>query len=468
MNARGKSSAGGTLLLILLDTVMLATAFVLAYSLRLTGQEQQDLSGLARYLGFLGVQVGITLFVFFFSRLYHVVREMSRFDLFASIGGGVSIGVLLAVGVSQLLFRGSAFEVDLPRLMLVYIWILDIVLVTLGRLAHQVISTSLYRRGIGSQRVLILGTGEVGQMICQKIQGSPQLGYKVVGFADGAADGAPILGVPTVGSYEDLPALIERHKVDEVVIALTETSRGDIIRLISMCDRGSVGIKIFPDLFQLITAEVTVGDLAGLPLLTVRDIALRGWKLSLKRAMDVMGSAAALVMVSPCMVATALAIWLESPGPVFYVQERMGMDAKPFGILKFRSMRLDAEANGPGWTVENDPRVTRVGRIIRRFSIDEFPQFINVLLGDMSLVGPRPERPVYVEQFRQQIPRYMERHREKAGLTGWAQINGLRGDTSIAERTKYDLWYVEHWSFWLDIKILLRTAVRFFRDPNAY
>ena len=457
MNTRGKSSAGGTLLLLLLDTVMLATAFVLAYSLRLTGPEQQGISALPQFLGFLGVQVGITLFVFFFSRLYHVVREMSRFDLLASIGGGVSIGILLAVGVSQLLFLGSTFEVDLPRLMLVYMWILDIVLVMLGRLVRQAISTALYRRGIGSQRVLILGTGEVGQMICQKIQGSPQLGYKVVGFADGPADGPPILGVPMVGSYEDLPALIERHKVDEVVIALTETSRRDIIRLISMCDRGSVGIKIFPDLFQLITAEVTVGDLAGLPLLTVRDIALRGWKLSLKRAMDVAGSAAALVVVSPCMVATALAIWLESPGPVFYVQERMGMDARPFGILKFRSMRLDAEANGPGWTVENDPRITRVGRFIRRFSIDEFPQFINVLLGDMSLVGPRPERPVYVEQFRQQIPRYMERHREKAGLTGWAQVNGLRGDTSIPERTKYDLWYVEHWSFWLDIKILLRT-----------
>jgi exopolysaccharide biosynthesis polyprenyl glycosylphosphotransferase len=167
---------------------------------------------------------------------------------------------------------------------------------------------------------------------------------------------------------------------------------------------------------------------------------------------------------------TALLIKLESPGPVFYVQERMGLDARPFKIIKFRSMRRDAEADGPGWTVESDPRRTRLGTFLRRFNIDELPQLVNVLVGDMSLVGPRPERPVYVEQFRQIIPRYMDRHREKAGITGWAQVNGLRGDTSIVERTKYDLWYIENWSLALDIKILLRTVVQWLlgTNENAY
>jgi exopolysaccharide biosynthesis polyprenyl glycosylphosphotransferase len=168
------------------------------------------------------------------------------------------------------------------------------------------------------------------------------------------------------------------------------------------------------------------------------------------------------------MMLTALAIKLDSPGPVFFVQERTGLDAKPFLMLKFRSMRQDAEANGPGWTTKDDPRRTRIGKLIRRTSIDEFPQFINVLRGDMSLVGPRPEQPAYVEEFRQSIPRYMDRHREKAGITGWAQINGLRGDTSIAERTKYDLWYIENWSLWLDFKILLRQSFRFFIDRSGY
>jgi exopolysaccharide biosynthesis polyprenyl glycosylphosphotransferase len=185
--------------------------------------------------------------------------------------------------------------------------------------------------------------------------------------------------------------------------------------------------------------------------------------------MDMLGSAILLVTASPVMLFLALLIKLDSPGSVFYTQERMGLDGKSFHILKFRSMRVDAEdGNSPGWTTPDDKRVTRLGAFIRRFSIDETPQFINVLLGDMSLVGPRPERPVYVEQFRQSIPRYMERHREKAGLTGWAQINGLRGDTSIIERTKYDLWYIENWSILLDLKIILRTAMKIFFDKNAY
>jgi exopolysaccharide biosynthesis polyprenyl glycosylphosphotransferase len=213
---------------------------------------------------------------------------------------------------------------------------------------------------------------------------------------------------------------------------------------------------------------VTISDLGGLPLLTIRDVALRGWKLTLKRLVDVAGSSLALLFISPLMMLVAFLVKLDSPGPVFFAQERMGLDAKPFKVLKFRSMRQDAEVNGPGWTTKDDPRRTRIGAFIRKTSIDELPQFINVLMGDMSLVGPRPEQPAYVEKFRQSIPRYMDRHREKAGLTGWAQINGLRGDTSIVERTKYDLWYIENWSLWLDFKILLRTAFKIFTDKTAY
>jgi exopolysaccharide biosynthesis polyprenyl glycosylphosphotransferase len=176
-----------------------------------------------------------------------------------------------------------------------------------------------------------------------------------------------------------------------------------------------------------------------------------------KRWLDITVSAALLVLFAPLMLAIAILIKLDSPGPVFYTQLRMGLDARPFEILKFRTMRTDAEMNGPGWTVKDDPRKTRLGAFLRRFHVDEMPQFINVLLGDMSIVGPRPERPVFVEQFRRLVPRYMERHQEKAGITGWAQVNGLRGDTSIIERTKYDLYYIENWSLLFDIKIILRT-----------
>ena len=274
--------------------------------------------------------------------------------------------------------------------------------------------------------------------------------------------------MPVLGGVDDIPDIIEEHEIEEVIIGLPELPHQELLAIIARCERGQVGIKIFPDLFQIIATELSIGDLGGLPLLSVRDVALRGWKLTLKRAVDLVGSAVGLVLLSPFLMLTALIIKLDSPGPVFYAQERMGLDAKPFWCLKFRSMRTDAERDGPGWTTEGDPRVTRLGKLIRRLSIDELPQLINVFIGEMSLVGPRPERPVYVEQFRRSIPRYMDRHREKAGMTGWAQVNGLRGDTSIAERTKYDLWYIENWSLWLDFRIILRTfSAIFWGSPRV-
>jgi exopolysaccharide biosynthesis polyprenyl glycosylphosphotransferase len=201
-------------------------------------------------------------------------------------------------------------------------------------------------------------------------------------------------------------------------------------------------------------------------MLTVRDVALRGWNLTLKRMMDIVTSAILLVAASPIMMLVSLLIKLDSEGPVFFVQERVGLDGQPFPMIKFRTMRRDAEALSD-WTVKDDPRRTPLGAWLRRLSIDEIPQFINVLIGDMSVVGPRPEQPKYVEEFQKKIPRYRERHREKAGITGWAVINGLRGDTSIEERTKYDLWYIENWSIWLDVKIMVRTALRIFFDKSA-
>jgi Undecaprenyl-phosphate glucose phosphotransferase len=316
-------------------------------------------------------------------------------------------------------------------------------------------------------RVIVVGSGDIGQMILQKLLHSPGMGYRVVGVVNGRAH-TSLHGVPMLGTVDQLPDLIVTHDIDEVIIGEPEATHQHLLRLIALCERGGAEIKIFPDVFQILASEMSIGDLNGLPLLNVRDVALRGWRLGLKRAMDVVGSAVGLIVLSPFLLLLAVLIKLDSPGPVFYAQARMGLDAQPFWCLKFRSMCQDAEHDGPGWTVKDDPRCTRIGAFLRRTNLDELPQLINVLLGEMSLVGPRPERPVYVEQFRRSIPRYMERHREKAGLTGWAQVNDLRGDTSIAERTKYDLWYIENWSLMLDIKILLRTLLRFGSERNAY
>ena len=317
--------------------------------------------------------------------------------------------------------------------------------------------------------MIIVGEGDLAQLVIQKVRGSPFLGYDVVGLvtrrpaAEDAIEGLPVLGRPA-----DLPDLIEKYHVDGIIIALTEIPDEERVELISLCHHEGVNIKVFAGLFDIMATGVTIDDLGGLPLLNIRDVALRGWNMSFKRIMDVVGSALILIVTSPVMLLLAILIKLDSPGPTFFIQERMGLDAKPFPVIKFRSMRKDAEAQGAGWTVKDDPRKTRLGTLLRKYSLDEFPQFINVLLGDMSLVGPRPEQPAFVDQFRRQIPRYMDRHHEKAGVTGWAQVNGLRGDTSISERTKYDLWYIENWSIWLDIKIIIRTIFGGFIDRNGY
>ncbi len=450
---------------ILLDAVLAALSFYGAFRLRLLTPHPGMSDLFAPYAPMLVTYVAILLTTLAFNRMYRHKRTSQPLDEAYVIAAAVTLSLLLALAIMSLIYKESF---NYQRRMLAYAWGLSILSLTLGRVILGSVQRALQARGVGADRVLIVGTGEVGRMILQKIVQQPELGYRVVGFVATNGSQRNVMGVPVLGRPADLPRLIDEHKVDEVIIALPEASHQEIVNLIALCEREKVSIRVFPDVFQIMASEISIGDLGGLPLLTVRDVAMRGWRLVAKRAMDIVGATIGLILLSPIMLLTAIAIKLESPGPVFYVQERMGLDARPFKMLKFRSMYVDAEKDGPGWTRPNDPRVTRVGRIIRKYSIDELPQFINVLMGDMSLVGPRPERPVYVEQFRQYIPRYMERHREKAGITGWAQVNGLRGDTSIAERTKYDLWYIENWSLWLDIKIIIRTIFRIFRDRNAY
>ena len=451
--------------LITMDTFMTILAFLLAHRLRLA-TAGDSVGPLVNYLPILPLQVASVLIVFLMQRLYYRRHNAPYLDEFYTLFGAVSIATLMSVAFTSLLFRD---QIDYHRWMMIYLWALTLLLVTLGRILVTRALRLLQARGIGQGRVLLIGTGDAGRMILQKILHTPNLGYHIVGVVDSNVSAAPVEAVPLLGTPADIPQIIEDYRVDEVIVALPEASHQEILGIVSMCEREKVSIRVFPDVFQIMANEVSISDFGGLPLLTVRDVALRGWKLALKRTVDVVGASLTLLFISPVMMLTALLIKLESPGPVFYVQERMGLDAKPFPMLKFRSMRADAETNGPGWTVKNDPHRTRFGAIIRRISLDELPQFINVLVGDMSLVGPRPERPVYVEQFRQRIPRYMDRHREKAGLTGWAQVNGLRGDTSVVERTKYDVWYIENWSLALDFKIMIQTVLNAARrNNNAY
>lgn len=458
-----------------IDIAMLALAFWLGYVLRpilplaATPDEFPDF---VRYVPTLVLHIGVIVFVFYFSRMYHMPRRFSRIDQAREVLIKVTVGAFIVNGIQSILFKNTLFDpVDYPRSMFFYVWIWSVVLVILGRELHRILQNWARRRGWASDNLLIIGSGKITHDIIQKVRAQDDLGYNIVGLIDGnMRANERFAGVPILGTQADIPALIDAYAVEQVIIADPDVQRDQLVDWVTMCQRGSVDIKVYPDMFAYMAGNLGVDDLDGMPLITVRDVALRGWRLSLKRAMDIFGSAVGLILMSPLLLLTALIIKLESPGSVFYTQERMGLDGRPFHMIKFRSMRQDAEKSGAGWTVKDDPRVTRLGKFMRRTSWDELPQLINVLVGQMSLVGPRPERPVYVQEFRSRIPRYMERHREKAGMTGWAQVNGLRGDTSIAERTAYDLWYVENWSIWLDITIIIRTVFNILlrRDENAY
>jgi exopolysaccharide biosynthesis polyprenyl glycosylphosphotransferase len=458
--------------LFLLDAILITAGLLLAwwvperfnlFELR----SDVNISGLGWAMG---IGVVAMLATFSIAGMYRLGRGTSRVDEFYKICTHLTLGAIFGLTAAVLILGP---DVVISRRVVILGWFAAIVLVTVGRLMHGSLVGSLRSRGLAMRRLLIVGTQPTGRLILENIQGTPQLGYEVVGFLEHEhSDERPreFAGLPVYGTTSRIAEVARRHEVDEIIIAPEGVGHNDLLDLVYQLMDQPVNIKIYPDTFRLITKdELSISDLGGMPMVTVRNVGLRAWDRSLKRAMDVMVSGAVVVLMSPLLLLLALLVKLDSRGPVFFVQERVGHDGVPFNLLKFRSMPVNAEQEtGPIFARPDDPRPTRLGRFMRRYSLDELPQFINVFLGEMSVVGPRPERPHFVEQFRQTIPRYMARHREKAGITGWAQVNGLRGDTSIEERTRYDLYYVENWSPLFDIKIMVKTLILIFRDQNAY
>lgn len=461
------------ILLFMSDIFTLSMAFAMAYFTRIAlplFPTPDSPPPLVSYIPVMALNAVVIIMMFYFNRLYHQRRTYSRFDLMRNVAGVVSLGTVLVYGIQELFFRNTFLYQSYPRSLFVYVWFFSVIFAALGREIYRVLMFRLRKQGIANDNLLLVGTGRVARDIIGKVRNSPELGYNIVGVVTTPDDHqGKMLGFPVIGNYPDLPKLIDDFSVHQVIIALPDARRSELVELVTLCQRGEVDIKIYPDIFAYMAGDMNVDDLGGTPLLTVRDIALRGWKLSLKRGLDLFGSILGLIFLSPFMLLTMLLLYLEDRGSPFYTQERMGLDGRPFPMIKFRSMRMDADQISD-WTIENDPRITRIGGFMRRSNWDEIPQLINVLLGHMSLVGPRPEQPQYVMRFRQQIPGYMSRHQEKGGMTGWAQVNGMRGDTSIARRTSLDLWYIENWSLWLDVKIILRTVFQSLvgHNRNAY
>ncbi|HXH05066.1 MAG TPA: undecaprenyl-phosphate glucose phosphotransferase [Vicinamibacterales bacterium] len=458
------------------DALLGMAAFLAAYAIRFESglipvtKGYPPFDQYLRVMPFIGALVPLA---FHFQSLYRLRRGRSRVDEFFAIFVGSTLAVVFGI-VGTLYFQAyyvpdaekdrGAYEISQ------LVWGLFLLLnVAFAFAFRQIVREVLERRwkaGLGLRRVLIVGAGELGRLVADKILEHRELGYRIVGFADDRASGDHLgyRGLPLLGTLDEVSEIIRREKIDQVYVALPLEHHVRLLDILDQTSREMVDVRVVPDLLQYIALRARLEDLDGVPLIAVNDVPLRGFNSVLKRLIDIAISAAALVVFAVPMAIIAVLVRLTSPGPILYRQERMGLDGRAFTVYKFRSMYADAEeVTGPVWARENDPRCTPLGRWLRRWDLDELPQFWNVLKGDMSIVGPRPERPYFVQQFKQRIPQYMLRHKVKAGITGWAQVNGWRGNTSIEKRIEYDLYYIENWSVALDLKIMWLTLVRGFQ-----
>jgi len=414
-----------------------------------------------------GALVGAFLFLLIFQSLGLYVRpQIGTFgDKIPRLVHGVLLGLLVAVALAFVLRTEPPFS----RMTVLVSVVTVLSLVLLERYALFRWELHLARHRCVVNRVAIVGADAIAARLKKALQQEPRLGARVVAFFQTRA-GEAHPDIPREllkGTLDDLRAFIESNQADQVILTDTTIDHARTIELILLCEQSLVTFTLVPDLLYVMTGRVDMSTIAEIPLLGVSRWPLDNfWNRLIKRAEDVLGALFGLIFVSPLLLVFAVLIKRDLPGPVFYRQERCGESGRPFRLIKFRTMIADAEATtGPVWAVENDPRRTRIGAFLRRHNLDELPQLWNVLKGEMSLVGPRPERPCFVEQFKEEISRYMWRHASKPGLTGWAQVSGLRGNTDIRERIKYDLYYLENWSLAFDFKILVKTL---FSRENAY
>ena len=454
---------------VLSDAVLGVVALVLAYLLRFESGLIPVTKGYPPFeqyvnlLPFVAVLVPVSFHV---QGLYRLRRGRSRVDdFFAVFVGTILAGIL---GLFALLYVQAYYpdRYTEPSRLLLPLFLAINVMLTYG--SRELVREALERRwkaGIGLKRVLIAGAGDLGRLVADKVLEHRELGFKVVGFLDDRAAGDHIgyRGLPLLGTLADADEVIRNERIDHVYVALPLEEHVKMLGIVEAVNREGIDIHVVPDLLQFIALRARLENLDGVPIISLNDVPLRGINSVLKRAIDAAISGSALLLLSVPLAIIALIIKRSSDGPVFYTQERMGLDGKAFLVYKFRSMYFGAEDDtGPVWARDDDPRCTPVGRWLRKLDLDELPQLWNVLRGDMSLVGPRPERPYFVEQFKHRIPQYMLRHKVKAGITGWAQVNGWRGNTSLEKRIEYDLYYIENWSVGLDLKILWLTVVRGF------
>jgi exopolysaccharide biosynthesis polyprenyl glycosylphosphotransferase len=456
------------LLTVLSDAAAIELSFLAAYWLRFSSpltsifEVTKGFPPLSAYVEGSLVVIPAWLLLINSRGLYRARRNVGFAEEFFSVVYVVFFGMLMVMA-GAFFYRTFSYS----RLVFGLLAVCAVFFIAGGRFLLLKFERWWYARGRDRKRVVVVGINETARRVYENISANPSLGYEVLGYfsPDGSGTMASA-NARLLGPMAHVPRFVRETGADIVLIALDYKDQPRLYDLIRECEGLNAEMMMAPDLLELMTSRVGVQSLLGIPFIRIKNVPLTAWNVILKRTFDLVVALLVLILASPLLILIAILVKLSSRGPVLYVQERVGLDGRPFSVFKFRTMHVEAEkSTGPVWATKDDPRTTRIGKFLRRFSLDELPQLLNVLKGDMSIVGPRPERPHFVQQFKE-IPKYLDRHRVKTGMTGWAQVNGLRGNAPIEERTKYDLYYVENWSLAFDVKIILKTirAVLFGKD----
>lgn len=456
---------------VVIDAVVICIAYVLAWIFKFLILKDQRGLTLAQYcVALIGI-IPLYLMLYLACNLYTSKRVQGRRLEGGNIVKANTIGILIVMAAFFPLRDVIEPIKYYSRWMLAYFYVINIVLEIIARNLIRWCLRKIRRKGFNLRHLIFVGYSGAAEAFIDRILANPQWGYKISGILDDNKEpGYTYKGIAVLGSTDELEKILENNRLDEIALTLALREYYKLKRIVAICEKSGVHTKFVPDYNDIIPTRPYTEDLLGLPVVNIRHVPLtNSFNMICKRAMDIVGAIVAIIIFSPVMLVTAVLVKTTSKGPLIYKQERVGLHNQTFQMYKFRSMEVQsAKSEKRAWTVRDDPRVTKVGRIIRKTSIDELPQLFNILKGDMSLVGPRPERPFFVEKFREEIPRYMVKHQVRPGLTGWAQVNGYRGDSSIKKRIEYDLYYIENWTMGLDIKILFLTFFKGFVNKNAY
>lgn len=453
----------------LIDILVISLSYLTAWCIRFIGLFANSAirtKSFEQYMMALIFIVPLYILLYQAFTLYVPIRMQGRRQVLANVIKANTLGLLIIIFALY-----TIEEVDYSRLTFFIFYAINIVAAWSIRMLIFCILHKIWKKGLNQKQIVLVGYSRAAEEYIDRIRQNPQWGYVVRGILDdNVPAGKTYKDVKVIGRIDNLLVILPANCLDEIAITLGLSEYDRLEEIVALCEKSGVHTKFIPDYNRIIPTKPYTEDILGLPVINIRYVPLnKTFNALVKRVMDIAGSLAGLVVATPVMLLLCVLIKLTSPGPLIYVQERVGLHNRTFRMYKFRSMEIQPEAEEKkAWTIKNDPRVTGIGKFMRRTSLDELPQLVNILRGDMSLVGPRPERPFFVEKFREEIPRYMVKHQVRPGLTGWAQVNGYRGNTSIKKRIDCDLYYIENWSVGLDIKIMFLTVFKGFINKNAY